>query len=63
MINKTQLDALMAKAGLLMYRIQWTQKELDTLKERRARYEQQLYDVSELIKAAQTAAVPATQEQ
>jgi hypothetical protein len=59
-MTQTQLDALMAKAGLLMYRIQWTQKELDTLTERRARYEKQLHDVSELIKAAQTAAVAAS---
>ena len=56
-LTKTQLEALQAKAGLMMYRIKWTQKEIDKLTERRARYEKELNNLLAMIKAAQTATV------
>ena len=56
-LTKTQLEALQAKAGLMMYRIKWVDKDIDKLTERRARYEKELNNLLSLIKAAQTATV------
>jgi hypothetical protein len=60
-VTQTQLDALMAQAGLKQLLIDKANRELDRLNQKRLKYEKQLDNLLSFIKAAQTASSEAVE--